>query len=1107
MIFSTTTDSGRRKSKLARVAARACAPLVACLLLVGTAWSQGSQVSGRVTDESGSPIPGVIVGVRGTSANALTDGEGRYTIGPAGANAVLTFSIVGFDNQETTVGNRGVVDVTMTASQTGIEEVVVTALGMKRDTRALGYAISTVKGEDMLKAGTTVNPLTTLYGKAAGVGIQSGAAGPTGGINIKIRGAASLETSSKTRPLFVVDGVPIYDKDSDMSSRGYDPLNSFDYGSGINDINPEDIESLEILKGAKASVLYGSEGANGVVLITTKRGGGTRGLGVTLSYQHTFEQPHSYIEWQNEYGEGQSLDFPDLPAGQTQRKVSNDRFSFGPKFDGQPIQFYDGSINPYQAYPNNFDDLFRGGHSDTFTAAIAGGNEKGSMRLAFTNMKYNGIMENYWQKRNSVSFSGQMNVSKFATFEISSNMYLVDTHNRLPNLQGVVAWGVHRSYDYNRLKAIYRNEDGYFNKELYDDGGLPSSSKTLMDVWWHQNQDSNLDTKKHNITSARVTLRFTPEVYFVGQGGIDYTDTDYTTKSPIQRNDPLQGGRYAFRRENSFVQDFYGLLNFEKSFIDDNLTVHLYAGPSYRSVADNTIGVSTYGGLKYPGWYSLGNGVSFPGMANAGDVRSHSRGSDVTYSVLGAATVGWKGTYYAEFQARNDWSSTLPASNNSYFYPGVSFTWNFSDDFKIPHLDYGKLFTSFADVGRPAPRYFALKSYDIGFIQQLPDVSTVTGPTDLFAGDLKPERKREFELGLSSRWFSSKLELNFSFYTNNIYDQIMSVPLSNPTGAGNIRINAGNVKNWGYELFVKGTPVMSSDLKWDVIFTLANQQSKVKKLYPGITSKTLGGKGYAVVAREGERYGEILMYDYRRDDAGNRIVGEDGLYELDRTAMKRIGKNISPDVFGGVMTDLFWKGAFLHVGLDYKFGGSIFSYSNFYLTGLGQSANTLKYRDESHGGVAYYVDADGRRVQTEHNRTAGPDGEKIYHNGMILGGVKDNGDGTYSKNDIVANSTAYYQSFVSDMDDAFQPDALYRNDYIKLREISVGYTLPKRWSDKLALQKVTVQFNARNLFYLYKTLPNVDAESTLGTSGSNAWHEQSFYPAIRSYGIGVNISF
>lgn len=1090
--------------------------LCSAVLGIFAAGAQNVSVTGVVTDQTAKPLNGVAVMVRGTSTGVNTDPQGRYTISVP-ERATLVFSAVGFDEQTANVGVRRTINITMRQATIVTDRAVVTALGIRRDTRALGYATSTITGDDMIKAGTMINPLTTLYGKAAGLGIQSSVSGPMGSVNIKIRGAAGLESSSKTRPLFVVDGVPIYDTDGAINSRGYDPLNSFDYGSGINDINPEDIESMEILKGAKASVLYGSEGANGVVLITTKKGTNTRGLGVTMSWQHTWEKPHSYIEWQNEYGEGNSTDWdasfkPKEGESGFDYHVNSHRQNFGPKFDGTTmIRFYDGTVAPYQAYANNWDDLFQTGHSNTFNAAISGGNDKGNMRISYTRTDYQGTVNNNWQKRNTISFSGRMNVSDFASFEVTSNLYNTDSHNRYGNIQDIVGWGFHRGYNYNLLKDVYLTEDGrYMNREFYD--GMPSgqnSARYLMDWWWSQDHNSNLDSKLHNVSSARVTLQFMPWLRFIGQAGLDYANTNYTTKNPVRYKDTttgiLSGGKYAFKRDNSMVQNLQGILNFEKDYMDDQLSVNVYAGYDFRSSTNNDINVATYGDLKYDNWYSLNNGSSWPAASNAGTVRGHSRGSDVTYGVFGAATVGWKGTYYLEVQARNDWSSTLPPANNSYFYPGVSFTYNFSDDFKVPGLTYGKLFTSFADVGRPAPRYYALKSYTIETVETQPDVNRVSGPSDLFAGDLKPERKREFEIGLSSRWLNNRIEFNYSFYTNNIYDQIMGVALSNPTGASQIRINAGNVRNWGHEFYVKGTPWSTDNWRLDLALTAANQGSKVIKLYPGIKSKTLGGSGYNVVATEGERYGDIMMFNYITAPDGQRVISADGWYTR-TTKLENIGKNVTPDVFGGLTGDLSYKSLSFHFGIDYKFGGSMFSYSNYYLTGLGLTKNTLAYRDESKGGLAYYV-KDGKNIAANHTDAQGPNGEPIYHNGMVLDGVVDNGDGSFSKNESIINSTTYYTQYLNDGGNNWLPDAVKRNDYIKLREVSLAYTLPAKWARAVKLQKVTVSLTARNLFYFYKTIPNIDPESTAGSSGEWAYREQSFYPTIRTYGFGINVSF
>ena len=1080
-------------------------------------FSQGIPITGVVRDIAGISLPGANIIVQGTTIGSIADANGRYSITVPNSDAVLIFSSIGFETQEIVVGDRRIIDPVMMEGATGIEEVVITALGIRRDTRALGYAISTIKGSDMVLAGNTVNPLTTLYGKAAGVGVTAGAAGPTGGVNIRVRGAASLSSDQNIRPLFVVDGVPVRDRDSDMSSRGWDPLNSFDFGSGINNINPEDIESMEILKGAKASVLYGGEGANGVVLITTKRGSGTRGLGVTVNYQSTIEQPFSYLDFQNEFGSGANVNAWRETDGQ--RQVVMNRYSFGPRFDGSPIMFVDGSIAPYQAYPNNFIDMFRRGNSNNVSIAIAGGNERGNMRVAYTNYNYNGIMENFWQKRNTLSFSGQMQVSEFASFEINSNLFSVNTHNRLPNIQQIVAWGVHRDFDYQKIKDVYMIGD-FQNEPVWDDWGLQESAREWLNVWWNQNNNSNLDAQLHNITSVRLTLNFTPWLYFVGQGGLDIQNTNFTTKRAITREEPYRGGRYAFRRTNSLSQNYEGFLNFDNHFLNDDLHVHIFGGYGYRSNADNDISVATEGGLAYPGWYSLDAGVGWPSQDAAGNVRGHSRGSDVLYSVFGAATFGWKNTYYVEISARNDWSSTLPPANNSYFYPGVSFTWNFTENFDIPYVNYGKLYASFADVGRAAPRYYTYRSYDIRVMPNDPSIRRVSGPGDLFAGDIRPERKREFEIGFNTRLLPrNRLEVNFSFYNNNVYDQIMGVPLSGTVGASNIRINAGDVRNWGYELFVKGAPVIGVNYKWDLTFTMANQYSQVQKLYPGITRIPLGGSGYQVVADEGKRYGEILMYDYDRAPDGSRLVTQAGNYRIIRDEFKPINKNVNPDFFGGIMSNFYWKGFYAFVGLDYKFGGSIFSYSNYYMTALGQGKNTLKYRDEQTGGIPYYRDENDNTVRLNSHSDTPPNGATRFHNGMILKGSKvltndagqpildASGEPQYVENDIVLPSSSYYQTFLDDMSGGFQPDALFRNDYIKLREVAIGYTLPASWTERVKIQKVTVSLVARNLFYLYKTLPHVDAESILGTRGQNAFHEQSFLPTIRTYGFGVNVSF
>jgi iron complex outermembrane receptor protein len=1072
-------------------------------LMTGMALNAQNNITGTVKDVHGDVLMGVVIVEKGSTNGVVSGDDGKYSI-IAKSGSTLEFMLVGFATKEVVVGTAAVIDVVLEDATEVLDNVVVTALGIKRESRALGYAVSSVKGEDLLKAGVTANALETLYGKAAGVGIQASAGGPTGGIQIKIRGSQGLESDAKTRPLFVVDGVPIYDEESNMTTRGYDPLNSFDYGSGINDINAEDIESMEILKGAKASVLYGSQGANGVVLITTKSGAGTRGLGVNVSYGHTWEQPYTLIDFQNEYGSGvseYSASYED--DAKTIRRTVSSRYNFGPKFDGSPIKFFDGTTRKYQPYKDNFLDMFRTGSTDNLSVAISGGNDKSSMRLSFNNYKYNGEMANMWQEKNALSFNGRMKVSDFAEIEFINNLYFTNTHNRRPNLSTQVAWGTfNRDYDINAAMKVYKSEDGYLNSvsELGSIGGSgwgwPSAFTKdvsgLFYLLWNQFENSNLDERMHNVTSAKATLKFLPYLSLKINGGIDYTEVEYTKKNKItsvnKETGETSGGKFTYSRDKVKIQNYEALLFFNKSFMEERLNVESFVGGSYYNNSGKSIGVGTYGGLKFDDFWTLENGKGWP-AGYSSDVSSYSLGEDARYSVMGQATVSWENMLYFEIQARNDWSSTLPKANRSYFYPGASVTWNFTENFTIPYINYGKLRVSLADVGRDASRYYAYRSYSVATLPPPnTNINKITGPSSLFAGDLKPERKREFEIGFNVRMFEkSRLEIDFSYYNSTFYDQIMSVPLSTSTGASSIRINAGKSRNQGIELFVKGSPIATDFFQWDLSATAAKQTDKILKLYPGITQKNTEVNGVINRAEEGERMGNLWMYNYIKDDQGRNIVNSNGFYQVstDVKDMIKVG-NINPDIYGGLTSNWYFRGKWgvvnLMAGIDYKFGGKILSYSNYYLKGNGLTTQTLKYRDAAHGGVEW------------------KDGDETRHDGLILDGVTSDG----KPNQKIIGAPEYYSSFIHDMSTGWEPDNIQKNDYIKFREIALSYTVPKKLSGMLKLQKLSFTLSARNLFYIYKTIDNIDSESTLGT---NSWVENSSYPLLRSYGFKINLSF
>jgi hypothetical protein len=653
---------------------------------------------------------------------------------------------------------------------------------------------------------------------------------------------------------------------------------------------------------------------------------------------------------------------------------------------------------------------------------------------------------------------------------------------------------LNRDYDYNLLRDFYLDE-GY-RRDL-DGYALPPSAVRYIGLLWEQNQNSDLDRKFHNISSLKATLNFTKNISFVGRASIDYTNIDYTTENQISQLVPqTSGGKFQWRKQNITVQNYQALLNYENKFMNNNLELLVYGGADYRQVRESNVFAGTgENGLRFPEWYSLGNDLQ---GTDLGKLRGIVQGSDLIYGILGSATISWKNTFYLQMDARNDWNSTLPAGNNSYFYPGVSFVYNFTNHLdNIPKLNYGKFTVAWADVGGGPNislqnRYFADNSYSVEPVYEGATIIGVVPPTSLFLGDIKPFRKREIEFGLNTRWFPrDRLEVELTYYNNNIYDQIIPLNINPATGYSIANINSGNVKNYGWEAMVKGAILSTDKFRWNVTFTAARQQSQVKKLYPGIKEQLIDGINNAVrvVAKVGEQNGDIYMYDYARDPAGNKIVNANGVYSLDNTKFVKVG-NVNPKAFGGFYSEFFFKGFQFHVGIDYKYGGKLFSYSNQYLMGNGVIKATLPFRDAEHGGLTYTANG------------------ITYNNGMILPGVKqvDLGGGTfkYEPNDKIISSTDFYTSYIADVNQGWPPDRMFKNDYIKLREISIDYTIPKRVSDRLKLQKLSVNLAARNLGYIYKSVPNIDPESALSAQG---FVENSFYPSIRTFSFGLNVSF
>ena len=1080
---------------------------------------QDGKVIGTVEDGQGAVIGASII-VKGTTNGTITDVDGKFQLTNVKKGDIIVISYIGYATQEIAYAGQTVINITLQEDTQALNEVVVTALGIKREKKALGYAISSVKGEELTEAGTPMNAMQALYGKTSGLQLQTTASGPSGGMNIKIRNAASLNDASSTRPLIVVDGIPIHDENTSISG---DAGNGGDHGTGINDINSEDIASIEILKGAKAAVLYGSEGANGVILISTKTGG-KKGLGIDFGVNYTWNMSAYYPEYQNEFGSGAS------PGTARISNISDDGFymmqdpatgqmveslwrgasaNFGPPLDGRKLLWFDDTYRAYTAKPNNLTDLFRTGHQSNVNFAISNSGDLGSFRLSYNYRDYASTSVGASNAAHSFNFASNLKANNYVNIKINTQYSTTKDHNAPYLIGDMVTYGIPRELDVNVIRDQLITEGGY-NKFAMDHSMSTRYRATsyLGDYYWSQLVNDNNYTRNHLIQSANIDVTFNDKISWNSLGGIDWTIVDHEVKRGVE--EPLtqesKQGYYGMRSIRNMTLYAQTAFNYNQTFNDVwDLSVMIGGSVKRNTMENQNQYISETFALE--NWFSLENTTE-----DFGPRSERTRGRDLMLSVYGSAQLAYANQIYLEFQARNDWSSILPPQNNHYFYPGVSASWIFTETFDIPFMPFGKLRASWADVGRPGDRYFGNVSFSLGAYGGAPTMSVDnTLPPAEFTGvgfpspNLKPERKREYEIGFETSFLEgSRISADFSFFHNNTYNQIISLDVPTSSGVNKASMNAGDIAQNGWELSVNTKPYMSKDWNWELGFNLSNYTTKIKELGGGINQLTLkSGEGATVVAPVGGEYGEVWVRPYVTDEQGNRVVNQGtGVWEFDQTKYKKVGK-ITPDIIGGVTTSLSYKNFTLNAIFDFQFGATLLSQTNMYLLGNGSGKESLKYRDEARGGLPYYMNMEGERILLDSHDAAVPADSYypfILHDGVITEGVTPDGE----KNTMLITAEQYYQGLYWQSARDLSEDKIYKSDYISLRSISLSYTLPKKFINKLKIQNARLNVFANNVCYLYKDVPNVNPESALGTNSST---EQTITPGIRSVGVGLNVSF
>ncbi|QIK60971.1 SusC/RagA family TonB-linked outer membrane protein [Dysgonomonas sp. HDW5A] len=1077
-------------------------------------------VKGSVVDSNNEPLIGVSVKVAGTSIGTATDFDGNFTINVPRVGSVLEFTYVGYTSQKVTVGNNTTLTIVMEDDSQILSTVVVTApIGVQRPPKEIGYSVSSISAKQLTESGTT-NFASAMYGKAAGVRINAAPGGATSAVNVQIRGVNSLNFNQQ--PLYVVDGIMIRND----GQNGKDGTNNAGYwtdqkirGNGALDINPQDIESMTILKGASASALYGSDAASGVVVITTKKGSRGDGLGIELNYNGAFESVSSLPNYQKVYGPGYdpatNLSNGNIDGwlSDTNSTVNNGLrpwFSawaqFGPKYDGREVSWWDGTTRSYAAKDgNNLKDVFQVGYGSVLNLALSKQTDKVNYRLSYTRLDYTGTQRGSEQQRNTFNLNSVVNVSKDVTVDVVANYMNTKTHNRPEYMDRIFNnYGgmINRAESIDNLLDRYKDANGYKFVTYADRLSRPgmdhltynTNSATLMDYFWGRLRNNYDETENRFMSSANLNwdLLGNGKLKFRGRIGNDYTginiqDEKYT-EYPIIYNTNNSSGGYAVTSNQYSIIYGDALLSYsEKLSPDFGFTIA--GGMQGRQEDYRTQTASTTSGLNAENWFSLKNSYGII------DSKS-SRASLLKYAYLGILNLAYKDMLFLEMTARQEYASSLPPDNNSYFYTSTNGSWVFTDAFQTPSwLTYGKVRASYGVVGNSPLMYIANVAYDQRSLQTANNGSVAALTMNNAYGNLNltAEMKHEWEFGLESRFWDDRISFDVSYYTNRVKDQIMEVAVPLSSGARSQVMNVGEIGSQGLEIATSITPFIG-DFRWTTRLNWSFNQSKVYALADQVPELVFWNEEQSSIkisAKPGEKLGNIYAFPRKRNDKGELLISNEGLYIMDETKYEKVG-NIMPDVIGGWSNTFNYKNFSLDFTIDYRFGGKIVSQGTKYSTGAGLLEKTMKYRDAENGGMAWtFIGDDGKQYQR--------------NDGLILEGVNVN---TGDKNTKIISAADYYINTFYWGKDAWNEEGMvFDNDFIKFREITLGYNIPAAYASKIFMSNLRFSLFARNLFYIYKTAKDIDPEASIGSRWWSQGVDSGASMASRTFGFSLNAKF
>lgn len=1059
--------------------------------------AQVTTVRGIVTtEEDGEPVIGASVIVKGTALGTVTDVNGRFELSGLSPSATrLLISYISLMAKEVAIAPQ--VSVTLKSDTHLLDEVVVTALGISREKKALGYTAQEVK-QDALVQGKDNNLLNSLSGKIAGVRITN-TQGDVGSSRIVIRGETSI--AGENQPLFIVDGIPVDNSQLNARSSGRD------FKNAIADLNPEDIKTLTVLKGPNAAALYGARAAHGAIVITTK-GGDKRqkGIGITLHSSTQVSFVATLPEFQNLFGQGAGGRFSYVDGKGAGVNDGVDE-SWGPRLDiGLLIPQFDSPLDadgnrvatPWVSHPNNVRDYFRMGISTNNGISIARGDDKYQFRVGYNYEKQVSIVPDAGTNKTNISLNTDYHLAKWIVVGATAN-YIVYTAPSLPGSATPSGSNVRsnspmlqflwfgRQVDTNSLKADYTRN---WNSSYYDN------------PFWSASYNTQSQERHRLIGDLHAEFRLTDGLHVRFRTSTDwYNDR---RKSKVKWGSAGAGSPYG-----SYAEDAYT--------VKENNTEVL---ATYIKQLNKNWGIDALLGFNVRNKQYENNYQAAPRLAVA-DLYTLTNSRDPLtssndfyrlrqYGLYGSIQLDYRRWAFLNITGRNDWSSTLPVDNNSYFYPSVTASVLLSEAFgwRSKAVNYLKIRGGWSQVGADANPYQLATVFtsETAFNGNPLQSSSTIGMNP----NLKPEKTSSIEAGFEAAFWDNRLYLDFTYYKTDSRNQILKLATTAASGYTSQVRNAGHIRNRGYEIQLGAVPIQTSKgFRWNLDLNYGANSSKVVKLDDEglITSYQLYSSGIQILASVGEAYGTLFGTSYVRDANGNVVVDANGLPKIS-TTNKTLGK-FTPDWTGGISNTFSYRSLSLSFLIDASVGGSIFSNTNKTGKYTGVLANTLSGRDAEHGGLWYYTDAMGNNVRLPESPSysVSSDGlyyvqvngqsTRVYQDGIMVEGVTESG----SKNEEVVSAEKYYHRIYS-----IAEANVYDASYVKLREVALSYRLPRLWTQKLHLQEASVTLTGRNLWTIYKSVPNIDPESAL-TTGNAQGVEAYSLPTTRSFGVNLSVKF